>query len=127
MNWKKVIQWALVNFGVLGLFIVGETTGAAWASNISVFILWITVAVTFVIMFAMDDVVKMTLDKDPDYKFSVPEWLDVSYDAIVLLTLVGFGYLWLAAGYILHMIVISIYRQKIIEAQANPEEPMETS
>lgn len=126
---NKALKWALVNGSVLAAFLWGYYGEIEALVNISVFIFWVVSIVTLAMIIVLDEVVESTLEKNPDWTPSVPMWLYNLYDVIVTLVLVATGFIWLAVFYLIHAGILSVFADKVQQAQASieTEEPTETS
>ena len=94
----KILKWMLFNAAVLAAFLYGSMGGPEGFLYLSLFVLWLT-AVGGAIL-NVDNLLDML---DEPIELSVPYWVSLLADVIMLTALVFFGHWFLGIFYISHM------------------------
>lgn len=114
----KIIKWAIMNFSLLGLFIYGNLYNVDWMLNISVPLLWFVALVGILVGSLHKELAQNLIKEDPNYTFSIPRYLDIFYDAIFSIVILGMGYTALGIFYIIHIFMLDIFRKKVEKLKA---------
>lgn len=99
-----MLNWFIVNIGILSMFIYGYTENMPWILNISLIIYWFTAIVgTLIILIPTSKLALINIHSN------TPRSLDISYDIVVMLFMVSFGFYWLSIFYVLHIYGLDRY------------------
>lgn len=113
---KRQLRWAVVNFTVIAFFVAGNLQNTAWMLNIAVFMLWITAIIGTIAAFIPEIFVESIVESGEAESFrSIPKHIDQTYDIIVTLIIISFGYTFLGVVYLFHIIGLSILDDKLKE------------
>jgi hypothetical protein len=106
----KALRWAALNGAIAGLAAYGVLADVAWARNLSVFAIWLALAMSVFLFLALtlvlvrmeagDDVPMEGMIEDLPKGHSVPTWVSVSFDVCFVVFLVAFGWFATAAAWI---------------------------
>lgn len=115
----KKMRWTVINFGILGMFIFGSLYGNSGLEYFSLGMLWLTAAVGTMAIGedVCQKIAESILESDPDYKRSMPEIIDTTFDLFVVLVLAYFGHPILAIFYTLQMVGVKNLSKKIVQLQ----------
>lgn len=110
-----VLRWALINFGVIGVFLWGTYLPNEGLVSLSVFMFWLT---SIMGLFAFsEEFAKSILKSKPDYKFSVRQEIDITLDVLVSIMLAYHGYIVLSAFYAFHIFGLQAFRENVTKIQ----------
>lgn len=110
----KILRWILVNSSIMICFLYGVNYNEN-ILNMAVFLLWVLAILSFV--FFWKQVAISKFQKEPNFKPSVPRWIDILYDCCLVLILAYYAYFVLAIFYIIHIFACEIYFNNIKELQ----------
>jgi len=101
---KAYLRWSLIN-GIFGVSLYyGLFENVNGALNIALFMAWISAVLGSMILFIESmrkEVIKNFLKED---RVLMPGYIDITFDFVVLLTLLWFNYIWLPIFYACHII-----------------------
>lgn len=141
-NLKRPVRWVLINGAFLGLLLLAVLEDMTWAGNLVVFGAWVNLALeifcTVVVIAALSmvkvaDTLEATIGEDlkldpdapppPDVSKlletfiklepSVPQWLDLSYDALIITLMVVIGWIPTALAYAASTGLQTLYRKGV--------------
>lgn len=111
----RVLRWVLINFSVLGAFIYGSEYGHSGILGFSYLMIGLTILGGIV---AFNDKFAENIYKgNPEYKFSVPEPVDVAFDSLFVFALAFYNHEILAFLYLIHIFGSSNLRKCVLELQ----------
>lgn len=100
----RKIRWAVINGAVLFCLLFGLANGHNGLANIAFFWSWFVIVVSFL---TLSDKVRESAKVNP---YSVPQWIDVSFDVIVSCTFAYYGHFVTAAFYVFHIVNLASFR-----------------
>ena len=106
---NSVTKWWLFNGAFLVLMYLAYTIKCEGAYNMLMFFSWLLIIVTLFLL--NKDVEKVLLDKKT--MRSVPQWLAISFDILVIGIFAWFGNFFTAIGWIIHLIIQENYFNKV--------------
>ncbi len=116
---KNTLVWLVMNVGILSTFLYGNIYESAGILNVGIFGLWIT---SIVGLFGFSPKMATALyERDDWVGFSVPTFVDVSYDVLALICIVYFDYQVLAIFYFIHILAHQTLIQNINKLEKGEE------
>ena len=105
----RLIKYIAFNTGFALFVYYGLFEGVEGAGNAAIFFAWTLGILSLFVM--NDDVIKKHKEKG----FSVPYWVDASFDLGITVAFVWCGYFWTAGIYFFHLLMIAGLRAKVEE------------
>jgi len=112
----KTLNYILINGAFAFCLYFGFFEGVPGAANVANFYIGFLLVLTVIYLFAMDVVVASMVKAN--WRPAVPQWFDVGFDVLVVVALAYLGFFWLATGYVIHMVVVSMTHGRFKQAQA---------
>ena len=103
----KAIIWFLINASFLATLVGGISFGINGLLNIGIFCVWFMFVGS--LLFLRDEVIENSTKKG----FSVPIYVDITFDLIVLLYLVYNSFFITGIAYLIHIIMQSALRSEV--------------
>lgn len=103
----KWAKWTVVNSAALAVMYYGLVLGVEGAANLAQFYVWATFTLSLVLL--SDDVVR-DLQKSSGLPV-VMAWLGLSVDFLIVAVLVWYGWMWSAAAFLVHMVLMNRLRK----------------
>lgn len=105
---KRVFCWIAFNSILATCVVLGIFFDIKWAENITIFIIW-------VVLFAWVTVLITPKERQRHFKQgrSVPKYIGISFDIILVLCLVGVGWIWTAVVHLISTLIeIDVHERK---------------
>ena len=106
MKALKLLRWTAINGAIFACLFFGLSGRSDGALNVGLFFTWITIVLSF---FLLSGKLVALMKND----FGAPQWLDVTFDILVLALLSFYGYTFTASMYLVHIFIINNARNTI--------------
>lgn len=113
----KILRWATVNGIFATLTVYGFALDVQGAKNISAFFIYVLL---FLSLFSFNKDLQAAAAKRG---FSVPMWLDITFDFAVTSFLLWYGHTWYATLYFIHMIFTAGLRNGVNKLNEQEQTP----
>ena len=113
---KHWALWVTGNVALIGSLYLAISDGNDRAANIALFMIWFMFAVS---LFSFSDDVVAVMIKNRQSRppfIAVPRWIEIPIDFVVVLAIAAQGWMWSAAAYSIHIMLINRVRAVIEKA-----------
>ena len=104
----KAIKWTAINGAMFACLWVGLNGYSQGVLNIGLFFTWFSILASLLLL-------STDVREEMEADYSVPQWVDVTFDVSVIMLLVFHGYMFTAGMYVVHTILRNIVRNFITD------------